>query len=542
MSDISREDEERHSDSSFDEADDQDWADWVDDEDVSDAQHARLASGAGGSKSGSGNITYDPLSTSAGPSSTGAGQGSFRVPTRALFADEQGQYQIFDSPMAALRRAKEQEGCDVVAVVKKLGEYPETYTDELIACGHSPDVAQLLSATGLDALQVIRLVNHIRRNNLPPAAVSGLTGAETFLNDDSELRPVAGLEDDGLLQLDFDELEVQGEAGQQGASESASTTGKQHRVQELEEELAAMRLAFEDLRKQYSSRIGLDLDSAAEGTAKGKSRASETSPIAGSSRTHNSFESATGVPGKRDDDTHYFNSYASNDIHQTMLEDSVRTLTYAKFLLSPRNAAFIRGKTIMDVGCGSGILSLFCARAGAKEVLAIDASDVADRARGNIEANGWGHVVKVKKGKLEDLGEELKPYEGKVDLIVSEWMVSGSEMDSSDDGWIWGHRLTVAPLPLSLFTGLLPPLREHAPLCPRRKRSLLESRHGSSRSFALPHADRRRLRRRLPAPTDQILGRRARLRHASHVQGSRGRRLHRGSHQGQASQLHRVRL
>lgn len=128
MSDISREDEERHSDSSFDEADDQDWADWVDDEDVSDAQRAGLASGTGGSKSGSGsgNITYDPLSTSAGPSSTGAaGQGSFRVPTRALFADEKGQYEIFDSPVAALRRAKEKEGCDVVAVVKKLGEYAE---------------------------------------------------------------------------------------------------------------------------------------------------------------------------------------------------------------------------------------------------------------------------------------------------------------------------------------------------------------------------------------------------------------------------------
>lgn len=408
-----------------------------------------------------------------------------------------------------------------------------------MACGRSPDGARLLSATGLDALQVIRLVNHIRRNNLPPAAVSGLTGAEPFLNDDSELAPVAGLEDDGLLQLDFDELEVQGEAGQQGTADGASTT----RVQELEEELAAMRLAFEDLRKQYSSRIGLDLDSAAEGSAKGKSRASETSPIAGSSRTHNSFESPStsgpGVPGKRDDDTHYFNSYASNDIHQTMLEDSVRTLTYAKFLLSPRNAAFIRGKTIMDVGCGSGILSLFCARAGAKEVLAIDASDVADRARGNIEANGWGHVVKVKKGKLEDLGEELKPYEGKVDLIVSEWMVSCSEIERSDDGWTYGRRLTFT---LFFLTGLLPSLREHAPLCPRRKRSLPEPFHGSSRPFALPHAARRRLRRRLPAPTDQVLGRRARLRHASHVQGSRGRRLHRGPHQRQAGQLRRVRL
>lgn len=386
---------------------------------------------------------------------------------------------------------------------------------------------------------------------MPPAAVSGLTGAEPFLNDDAELAPVAGLEDDGLLQLDFDELEVQGEAGQQGASGGASSTGDQHRVQELEEELAAMRLAFEDLRKQYSSRIGLDLDSTAEDSAKGKSRASETSPIAGSSRTHNSFASPSsasgaGVSGKRDDDTHYFNSYASNDIHQTMLEDSVRTLTYAKFLLSPRNAAFIRGKTIMDVGCGSGILSLFCARAGAKEVLAIDASDVADRARGNVEANGWGHVVKVKKGKLEDLGEELKPYEGKVDLIVSEWMVSRCEVElerqlSQCLSPAWPQTDTCSYL-LCLCSGLLPSLREHASLGPRRTRSLLEPFHWSPRSFALSHAASRRLRRRLPAPTDQVLGRRARLLHAGHVQGPRSRRLYRGPLQGQARQLRRDRL
>lgn len=133
MSDISREDEERHSDSSFDEADDQDWADWVDDEDA-EAQRVGLASGAGGSKSG--NITYDPLSPSAGPSTTAAaaaGHGSFRVPTRALFADEKGQYEIFDSPVAALRRAKEQEGCDVVAVVKKLSEYKNCWGSALLS-------------------------------------------------------------------------------------------------------------------------------------------------------------------------------------------------------------------------------------------------------------------------------------------------------------------------------------------------------------------------------------------------------------------------
>ncbi len=76
----------------------------------------------------------------------------------------------------------------------------------------------------------------------------------------------------------------------------------------------------------------------------------------------------------------------------------------------------------MDVGCGTGILSLFAARAGAKAVIAIDASAIVERARENVEANGFGHFVKVHRGKLEDLTEELKPWEGKVDVLVSEWM------------------------------------------------------------------------------------------------------------------------
>ncbi len=48
---------------------------------------------------------------------------------------------------------------------------------------------------------------------------------------------------------------------------------------------------------------------------------------------------------------------------------------------------------MIDVGAGSGILSLFSAKAGAKQVFAVEASGVAKAAKKLIEKNGLDHVV-----------------------------------------------------------------------------------------------------------------------------------------------------
>jgi len=47
-----------------------------------------------------------------------------------------------------------------------------------------------------------------------------------------------------------------------------------------------------------------------------------------------------------------------------MIKDRVRTDAYRNSIL--KNPHLFKDKVVMDVGCGTGILSMFCAKAGAK--------------------------------------------------------------------------------------------------------------------------------------------------------------------------------
>lgn len=115
---------------------------------------------------------------------------------------------------------------------------------------------------------------------------------------------------------------------------------------------------------------------------------------------------------------YYFDSYAHFGIHEEMLKDEVRTLTYRNSMY--HNKHLFKDKVVLDVGCGTGILCMFAAKAGAKKVIGIECSNIVDHARNIIKANHFEDVVELIKGKVEEV--TLPDGIEKVDIIMSEWM------------------------------------------------------------------------------------------------------------------------
>ena len=55
-------------------------------------------------------------------------------------------------------------------------------------------------------------------------------------------------------------------------------------------------------------------------------------------------------------------------------------------------------QVVLDVGCGTGILSMFAARAGAKQVIGVECSKIAESAAKIVETNNLADVVTIIKG------------------------------------------------------------------------------------------------------------------------------------------------
>ncbi|OII77442.1 hypothetical protein cand_009330 [Cryptosporidium andersoni] len=140
------------------------------------------------------------------------------------------------------------------------------------------------------------------------------------------------------------------------------------------------------------------------------------------------------------EDESYFNSYSHLDIHREMILDEVRTNSYFNFITNPINSKlYFKDKIILDIGTGTGILSIFATKSGAKCIVAIDAAkNILEKAKVIAQKNGLCNKINFICGKLENLDlyingnevigvrKESKPPDKyqkfKCDVIISEWM------------------------------------------------------------------------------------------------------------------------
>ena len=292
--------------------------------------------------------------------------------------------------------------------------------------------AELRDATGVDipslsashrwgTYELVRVVNLVRaagaraiasggdvRAALAAAvATSVIAPGAPLWTDDTALLPV--LADDALLMavITGDAAGVEDVDGAADADGEPADTGDAAtaQVQLLRAELARARALI--LRLTSSSRDEAVGDASSSGAESDGCDADER-PIAsgggGGGGGPVPMSAAAGdqfVSTSRGYDVHsyYFDSYGSaTGIHRTMLADAPRTNAYRDAL----KGGAMKGLRVLDLGCGSGVLSLFAA-ADAAAVVALDASSVIDDCATIIRTNGAAERVAVVYGRAEDV-------------------------------------------------------------------------------------------------------------------------------------------
>ena len=109
----------------------------------------------------------------------------------------------------------------------------------------------------------------------------------------------------------------------------------------------------------------------------------------------------------------YLKPYGDIELQRRMVSDRFRTDAFAAAI----REVVQPGDVVLDVGTGTGILSMFAAKAGARKVYGIDATDIAEVATDLVKANGLSDQIQILRGRAGEL-----QLDQKVDLIISEWL------------------------------------------------------------------------------------------------------------------------
>ena len=207
---------------------------------------------------------------------------------------------------------------------------------------------------------------------------------------------------------------------------------------------------------------------------------------------------ADGDATSMEDSQGYFASYTDLKVHEVMLRDWPRNSAYRRFF--EENSHLIRDKVIMDVGAGTGILSLFAASVGAEKVYAVEASNTAILCKEIVQQNGFADKIEVIHSAVEDveLGEGVK-----VDVIVSEWMGFYLLHESMLDSVIVARDKFLAE------DGIMVPSAARLYLAPVNMENFLEDKYefwtnvcGFDFSAAIPHVNQKLLQEPLTTELD----------------------------------------
>ncbi|XP_068154143.1 LOW QUALITY PROTEIN: protein arginine N-methyltransferase 1 [Drosophila tropicalis] len=252
---------------------------------------------------------------------------------------------------------------------------------------HKIKLPELQQKFQMDEYDFIKLINYIRAEKISPDDL--LKSEKSNWDDEKYLKPQ---EYEPWLCIDFDSLKPEGQVGEMTVAEMRQRLVEQGKLlQQANDDMERMRQDFKALlAKVHTDDSGGDAD-------------------------RNSKSNASSLRNNPKFDKEYFNSYSYFGIHHEMLSDTVRTSSYRRALID--NSDIVSGKTVLDVGCGTSILSIFASQAGAAKVVGVDDSEIVYTAMDIVRKNKLTNIHLV-KGRLEDT---VLP-DDKYDIIISEWM------------------------------------------------------------------------------------------------------------------------